>query len=1006
MTLERFQLKTVEAAVKRLSGDGPRRFLVADEVGLGKTVIAREIAARLRDLRQSLNLLYLCPSLQIAGQNREKLQSLTGLEADDLKGAADRMTMSVQLPARQGAGFRICTFTPDTSLPGWKPGVRTGRKEERAVLRTLLDGLPTLRNELLALDKAREGRRLLDESASNLTMTSVQFESALRSVFGCDGRPLERFILNWLDGGNDIGEFISRARAAMALAALRSPSSRPDLVILDEFHRYADLLLPQKPSKPTRKLSQQAQAQMLERAEVHRLLVDSLLSGPQRPALLLLSATPYRLRKLNGEELHPADRYQSLADLVGFLSDDNGQRSVMLRKMRSYQDALTGPGERADVFEKVQACKRALEATLRPLMARTERAIASDQDLFKREPHKVTVAPADLTLFRHFARAISGARPHLRGWAPALWTSVPYPEQTLHGYGLWKTILKAKDPPPITIGSGRKPSAHPQMRKLEELVGKRSQLVLPWQRSTLPWWKLEGPWADDGAEPSGKTLLFSRWRAAPTSVSALLSLTVIPARIRRSKGTVGKKKSADAPLLRPGGSSSGALIGLFAPWPNLSHAVEPLKSSTSTLAAVKKAAVRDLRSWLLAQGVLIEGKSKRPPWLLAISIECGIRGSSYTALINVLNSAHTGKKGPQWDKSEPLKAISPSELSSLATYVLSAPGAILARCARRHDVPQAKSTHRQELFDFTWSRLRGYFGNRAFARLILANSRHLRYPDALAEACLKGGLEAVLDEQMSVLRTIGDKKGTGLLAEMNGAILDRPGLVRLRRGTRDRPERVQAAVPFAGGEQRSARGSGKLRADTLRRAFNSPFWPHVLSTTSVGQEGLDFHVWCDRIVHWDLPTDPVDFEQREGRIARYASLSVRRSLARKFGDLALSAAEENSPFSEMLVRARGQESTTTGLETWWLPDRSKPVSVTFDWKFSVRTVKMKAMLKDLLYYRLGLGQPAPEQFVDMLKRIEASSEEARSLAIDLSAIGPFLEKKRSGSDIRPPEIVV
>jgi hypothetical protein len=95
----------------------------------------------------------------------------------------------------------------------------------------------------------------------------------------------------------------------------------------------------------------------------------------------------------------------------------------------------------------------------------------------------------------------------------------------------------------------------------------------------------------------------------------------------------------------------------------------------------------------------------------------------------------------------------------------------------------------------------------------------------------------------------------------------------------------------------------------------------------------------------------------------------------------------------MLFRAQRQASTATGLETWWLPDRGKPVSITMDWKFSIRTVKMRAMLKDLLYYRLGLGQPAPEQFVEMLTRIAASAEEARSLAIDLSAIGPFLGTK-------------
>jgi ERCC4-related helicase len=60
----------------------------------------------------------------------------------------------------------------------------------------------------------------------------------------------------------------------------------------------------------------------------------------------------------------------------------------------------------------------------------------------------------------------------------------------------------------------------------------------------------------------------------------------------------------------------------------------------------------------------------------------------------------------------------------------------------------------------------------------------------------------------------------------------------------------------------------KLRSKTMRKRFNSNLSRHVLKTTSIGQDGLDFHVWCDRIIHWDLPPDPVDFEQREGRIAR------------------------------------------------------------------------------------------------------------------------------------------
>ena len=69
------------------------------------------------------------------------------------------------------------------------------------------------------------------------------------------------------------------------------------------------------------------------------------------------------------------------------------------------------------------------------------------------------------------------------------------------------------------------------------------------------------------------------------------------------------------------------------------------------------------------------------------------------------------------------------------------------------------------------------------------------------------------------------------------------------------------------------KGSGD-RKENLRNAFNSPLRPFVLASTSVGQEGLDFHNYCRKIMHWNLPCNPVDLEQREGRINRYKCLSI------------------------------------------------------------------------------------------------------------------------------------
>src|SRR5687768_7390850 len=68
---------------------------------------------------------------------------------------------------------------------------------------------------------------------------------------------------------------------------------------------------------------------------------------------------------------------------------------------------------------------------------------------------------------------------------------------------------------------------------------------------------------------------------------------------------------------------------------------------------------------------------------------------------------------------------------------------------------------------------------------------------------------------------------------------------------------------------------------SFREAFNSPFWPFVLATTSVGQEGLDFHLYCHAVAHWNLPSNPVDMEQREGRVHRFKGHAVRKNIAQQ-----------------------------------------------------------------------------------------------------------------------------
>lgn len=976
MDLAKFQTRTVEAAVQRLEAPGPRRFLVADEVGLGKTVIARAIAACLREKRRRLNVLYLCPSLEIVGQNKLKFVSLTGIDEKEYGGGEDRLVLVPGALPDEGNGYRIFTFTPETSLPGWKPGPRTGRKAERALIRTALDRFDVLRPLVLRMDRerARNKRPLLTDRTAGLDgYSAIGIERALRDVFDQPAGNLEKAIISWLQRDDvDIVEFIARFRSALALSALRSKTVRPDLVILDEFHRYADLILPKEEATGS--------ALKRERARVHRLLADALLGGDEPPAVLLLSATPYRLRRLNGEEVHPVEHYRGLVDLAGFLAGDPIYAAAVETAIRDYHDALATLGAAATVRSAVLASKGRLEALLRPLMARTERALVHEEDLFERESLRVDVTAQDLVLFKHLAESCGK---EFAGWAPAMWSSIPYPAQTMHGYKVWEALSRAK-PAPIEAGSGHGPFAHPQLRLLSKMIGGSSHLALPWQPPTVRWWKLEGPWSSKRTLP-GKTLMFSRWKGAPTAVSALLSIHLMGG-LRRP----GDKPPA--PLLRPGGSKSGALVGLFMPWPSLSLAIDPLKTGQISLSAVRRDAQRQLETFLKGK-VSLGGREKRPTWVVAAGIERSLSAQSYRRVCAMAARVSRQANANDWEASAPIKEISRSELKALAEHLISAPGSIVARCVARHGIPQEHPQQRLRVFSFLWDRLRSYFGHRIFADLILGASRRSRYPDALCEAMLKGGFEAVLDEQMGLVGQLGDARGLEIIDQLANGLLDRPGLVQFRRGKGKHRVQVHAAAPFAGGEQsRIGKKRGKrLRSDTLRQAFNSPFWPHLLCTTSVGQEGLDFHLWCRRIVHWDLPSDPVDFEQREGRIARFGSLAVRRSLMDDHGRDALARSAGKSPFGSLLAVAREEKSGRTGLERWWLPRSGRPVSVSFDWRFSLRAARREQMLTDLLYYRLALGQPDPKAFVRMLERVGADEKDARSLAIDLSAISRFQE---------------
>src|SRR3546814_10190128 len=104
-------------------------------------------------------------------------------------------------------------------------------------------------------------------------------------------------------------------------------------------------------------------------------------------------------------------------------------------------------------------------------------------------------------------------------------------------------------------------------------------------------------------------------------------------------------------------------------------------------------------------------------------------------------------------------------------------------------------------------------------------------------AVVDGGLESVLDEHFWLRAQNLPEGSAGLAADLEQSIGLRAGgfsLHTLARNPEKIPVRCHVAVPFGDAEAEPVSRKGgeaitstPARPDEVRRAFNTPFWPHV-----------------------------------------------------------------------------------------------------------------------------------------------------------------------------------
>ncbi|MER9526661.1 DEAD/DEAH box helicase [Mesorhizobium sp. M0292] len=998
-----FQQAAVMAALSNFADlGGRRRFLVADEVGLGKTVVAKEIARSMSDGgRRPLVIYYIANGHAVSHQNKGRVVDF--LEEHDREAAVktpDRLSLIAVSP-RPRNPVLIYALTPATSFPGARARLTGGRKEERAFLQVLLArAYPAFAGDLdpsiLRLSVGRSWDWLVDDARRKLANAppglAQRFRDALALEFGDPVRPAMELALDG-DQARKIkaltpATFVGRLRRALALATLRHQP--PDLVVLDEFQRYQHIL-DEKDADPLLKALLEPEGSTLP------------------PAILLLSATPYRLLGTRWEEARGALAQVELLKLIDFL----GGAHVRERATRFFSDfgdrlrdiAVNAEASHSELAHSVAEAARlrnGLRGLLVPVMSRTERdSVTTADPLAATKFLDADPLPEDFRIYRHL---VDSFPEQIRYEALPYWSSVPLPAQSLGPrYVAWRRANIRPAPNLTRMTRDRRnrldaPAAWPdaKFRALAK-IAPPELLALPWVAPSLPWWPLREGWAAQAFDP--KILMFSRFRATPPSVAALLSFGLEAHRLPEHRG--GYERAYKRRRFKLS-AVPGPVMAAFHPSPWLIRHTDPLAKAGATLRAIRNRVERQILKALpkgIAENDTVKARQRhRSIAQVLASIEqaaCMAERSAaaWASAIGVDRAARSAIR--KWRQAKRIDSISERELSDLVDYAIGAPGVALGRALLRHDPTILNETRFPELVHLSWHGLRAYLDN----PVILASLPGETAVEQVMGAVVDGGFESVLDEHFWLRAQNLYEGAAGLAKDLKSSLGLRAGGFSFH-GIGGQPHKIpvrcHVAVPFGDAEAEplvkvrdGVAQAAPVRPDEVRRSFNTPFWPHVLATTSVGQEGLDFHPWCSRVVHWDLSSNPLDLEQREGRIQRYAGLAIRRQLATVLRDKALKdlAQTGGSPW-QSLQRQADLTVDASGLRPWWVLDGAEISRHIFERPFGRDVARFHQLREQRMIYRLALGQPNQEDFIDVLARGgEAARRLLRPLVLDLSAMG-------------------
>ena len=1080
-TLKDFQRATVER-IDELYRAGQKRILVSDEVGLGKTLVAKGVIVKFAKFRKEkdddlVKIVYICSNINIAEQNLHKLKISKQLKNE----ASDTQRLSMQhlniFKSEHdndviNSYVQLIPLTPDTSFKVIKG---QGQAKERALMYVLLCKLERFSTSKIDKNKLNkllkfgvkygwsELVKFYDDEVSKCNNTSHgQYLEYMKKKLNVelDANNLYQDIIEAFSNKSIQKKVIGKLRVAFAKISLEK--LKPDLVIMDEFQRFKELL---------DAFNEHPDDESKDDSDLHILTRNFFNREDLR--ILLLSATPYKMYSTLEEidESHIDSHYEEFFDVIKFLNN---------HQIKNFEEIWTDYSIKLKEFTNgkftlldLEPFKSKAEEQLYNNICRTERFseekildVINDED----KKNLIDIKETDINSYVELQELIENAE--IKTYLPIEYVkSSPYLMSFMQGYKLkekienkfksilndkklrkeerFKKALKAFGVPIFWI----KKDDINKYKKIDCNNGrleKVMQKVLPqnfenllWIPPSKPYYELQGAFKD--FNNASKTLIFSAWEMVPKMIACMVSYEAERRSIHEKYSRLHKKSNVIKYFAKKGekfihpklvfssqDSRGGdevklqglSLFTLLYPSKYLTKIFNPKEylNKNYNFSQIKERLINILTSklekfpnvleggedkkWYYLMPFLLDDKETVENWFKDISQQIQRKNNEgFFANLQKLEEQYE-----QYCDEKLFLGKRPSDLMDvLVDIILGSP----AICLNRTFGVYENEPNMVNISKISRAMFSKFNSEEAIAIIDFTNGssqfdkkdKRNNFWKKVLCYCRQGNLQAVFDEYVYFISRGLDRDENFILNisnEIRNALsigeaqytVDTYKNFRARiEGEKESPMNLRSRFAVTFSKAINDENDGKRKAN-LRNAFNSPFRPFVLASTSIGQEGLDFHAYCRRIVHWNLPHNPIDFEQREGRINRFMCLAIRQNVAKKYGSVHF---DTENIWEEMFNNAKNQEKkegTSDLIPYWGLRDDSNLVKIERIlpmYPFSRDIEQYEKMIKILSLYRLTLGQARQAELLEYIIKNNDNYDKFNKLFMTLS---PYYKEKQ------------